>query len=125
MKDSGMQLSPACSLDNCLQFNMHFVASAPLSSLLIAGEAEQSLLSPEVAGGRSAATYMGCLFCYGNELQKTQMDIRFEFKDPKTLMCIKIAYRSTWVTCLTLILNGLEEVKGHFDRATLPCADLM
>ena len=95
MKDSDMKFSPACSLDNFLHVGMHFVASVPLSSLLIAWEAEKSCLPPAVGVGRSAATCMGCLFCYRNEAPKTQIDMRFEFRTPKNDDMHTIAYKST------------------------------
>ena len=59
MKDSGMGLSRACSLDNSLQDDMHFEASAPLLLPHIAWEADRSRLPPGGSGGRAAATALG------------------------------------------------------------------
>ena len=56
MKDSDMGLSPAYSMDNSLQDDMYFEASAPLLSPHIAWEADRSRMPPGGGGGREAAT---------------------------------------------------------------------
>ena len=58
MKDSGMKSARACSLDNYLQFDMYFVASAPLLSLPIAWETEKSSLHPPRGRRRSVGRHL-------------------------------------------------------------------
>ena len=58
-KDSDMGLSPACFLDNSLQYDMYLEASAPLFSPHIAWEADRSRLPPDSIGGRAPATALG------------------------------------------------------------------
>ena len=83
IKDSDMGFSRACSLDNSLQDDMHFKASAPLLSPHIAWEAERSRLPSGGGGGRPGA--MGsevhcCLYYYENDAPESETDIRFEFR---------------------------------------------